>query len=156
MLLSTKKEHKLSAIVIYTSSTRGLYNLQLKNQKNHLNSLAAGPSRSRCVGTSLTLILTPSRLSLARLSSTIQNPSAKVRMKPIPPKAAVVASAGMYFGASWALKMFELTTPIRFAIGTPKLVNTTRFPSCAILLLYQTSRSTDGAEVPHVIMNAAK
>lgn len=45
-------------------------------------------------------------------------------------------------------KMFEETTPMRLARGTPNDVRTTRRPSCAMLLLYQTSSSTEGADVP--------
>lgn len=45
-------------------------------------------------------------------------------------------------------KIFDETTPIRLASGTPMDVRTTRRPSLAMLLLYHTSRSTEGAEVP--------
>lgn len=55
---------------------------------------------------------------------------------------------GLHLGASWFLKILLLTTPIRLARGTAKDVSTTRRPSCAMLLLYQTSRRTEGAEVP--------
>ena len=37
---------------------------------------------------------------------------------------------------------------MRLARGTPKEVRTTRRPSWAMLLLYQTSRRTEGADVP--------
>jgi hypothetical protein len=69
-------------------------------------------------------------------------------MIPTPPNDAVVINAGKYLGASCVRKMFELTTPIKFANGTAILVNTTRRPSLAVLLLYQASRRTEGAEVP--------
>lgn len=52
--------------------------------------------------------------------------------------------------------MLEETTPIKFAIGTAIDVKTIRLFSEAILLLYQTSRRTEGAEVPQVIMKQAK
>lgn len=50
----------------------------------------------------------------------------------------------------------HLTTPMRFATGTPMLVSMTRLFSSAMLLLYQTSRMTLGALVPQVIMKHAK
>ena len=49
-----------------------------------------------------------------------------------------------------------LTTPIKLATGTPTLVSITRLFSSAMLLLYQTSKMTLGADVPHVIMKQAK
>jgi hypothetical protein len=115
--------------------------------KYHLYSFTAGPSLNRAVGTLRARSLTPCFASRRRLSNIIQVPKPIVRRNPVPPKAAVVASAGIYFGASLFWKMFE-TTPMRFARGTPKLVRMRRLPSCAILLLYQTSRRTDGADVP--------
>lgn len=60
-------------------------------------------------------------------------------MIPQPPKAAVVIRAGRYSGASLSWKMFEDTTPMRLANGTPTEVKTTRLFSSAMLLLYQTS-----------------
>lgn len=42
------------------------------------------------------------------LSATIQAPSRRVSRQPVAPKAAVVISAGRYFGASLFWKMFEL------------------------------------------------
>jgi len=104
-------------------------------------------------------------------------PSMSVRISPVAPNAAVVASAGMYSGASWSRKMLELTSPITLAMGTPSEVRRTRRFSSAMLLLYwlhqsaqrnlmseawwierptQVSSNTDGAEVPHVIMKHAK
>lgn len=52
--------------------------------------------------------------------------------------------------------MLLLTTPIRFASGTPIDVKVTRWFSSATLLLYHVDSKTDGAEVPHVIMKHAK
>ena len=49
-------------------------------------------------------------------------------------------------------KMFEDRIPIMLATGTPTLVRAIRRDSAATLLLYHELRSTDGAEVPHVIM----
>ena len=139
-------------------SSRGtpLEGRDAQSYKNQRKSSTAGPSLNKAVGISLTSIFRPAFLSRRRLSAIIQKPSASVMQNPVPPNAAVVANAGIYFGASWFRKMLLLTTPIRFAIGTPKEVSTRRRPSCAILLLYHTSRSTEGAEVPQVIMNAAK
>jgi hypothetical protein len=45
---------------------------------------------------------------------------------------------------------------MRFATGTPTEVSMTRRFSSAMLLLYHTSRMTEGADVPHVIMKQAK
>jgi hypothetical protein len=69
-------------------------------------------------------------------------------MIPTPPKAAVVIRAGRYFGASCVRNILELTTPIKLATGTAMLVKPTRRPSLAVLLLYQASNKTEGAEVP--------
>jgi hypothetical protein len=90
----------------------------------------------------------PCLWSLLLLSNIIQRPRASVKRIPVPPKAAVVIRAGKYFGASWLRKMLEATTPIRLATGTAILVSTTRLPSLAMLLLYQASRRTEGADVP--------
>jgi hypothetical protein len=47
------------------------------------------------------------------------------------------------------------TRPITLATGTATLVSITRLFSLAMLLLYHVSNSTDGADVPHVIMKHA-
>lgn len=124
--------------------------------KNHRNSGEAGPSRKRSVGISLALIVTPSLRSLLRLSKTIYRPKRPAITEPVAPNAPTVISAGMYFGLSCSRKTLLETTPIRFASGTPILVSRTRRPSCAMLLLYQVLRRTEGAEVPQVIMKVAK
>jgi hypothetical protein len=54
---------------------------------------------------------------------------------PVAPKAAVVARAGMYFGAEDGKKMFDDTRPITLARGTPTEVRITRRPSWGTLLL---------------------
>jgi len=77
-------------------------------------------------------------------------PKAAVIIAPVAPKQAVVISAGKYFGASFVRKILLLTRPMRFARGTPTLVRTMRRPSCAILLLYQVLRRTEGADVPQL------
>lgn len=124
--------------------------------KNQRYSGLAGPSIIRIVGTSPALSLTPCFTSRLLLSMIIQVPRSSVKARPTAPKAAVVASAGMYFGASLLRKILLLTTPIRLATGTPTEVSITRRFSLAMLLLYHTSRITDGAEVPQVIMKVAK
>lgn len=83
----------------------------------------------------------------------VPNPAAV--LAPTTPNTAVVIRAGKYFGASFAKKMLLDTKPITFATGTPTDVRTTRRPSCAILLLYHVESRTDGADVPHVIINVA-
>lgn len=75
---------------------------------------------------------------------------------PVAPKAAVVARAGMYFGADFGKKMFDETSPITLASGTPTEVRTTLRPSWGTLLLYHVERSTEGAEVPQHIIKVAK
>lgn len=82
--------------------------------------------------------------------------AASVKTSPVPPNAAVVAKAGIYFGLFSFRKMLELTTPIMFAIGTATLVNKTRLFSFATLLSYSTSNKTLGADVPQVITKLAK
>lgn len=122
--------------------------------KNHLNSGAPGPSLNLSVATAPTppvVLWTPSFLSLLLLSHAIHSPSTTVQTSPTPPKAAVVASAGMYLGASCSRKMLEATMPIRLASGTATEVSSRRREGCGVLLLYQTSRMTDGAEVPPVV-----
>lgn len=42
------------------------------------------------------------------------------------------------------------------ARGTPTEVRVIRRPSCAMLLLYQVERRTEGAEVPQHIIKVAK
>ena len=122
--------------------------------KNHLNSGAPGPSLNLSVATAPTpptVLRTPSLESLFLLSHAIHRPSSTVQTSPTPPKAAVVASAGMYLGASCSRKMLEATRPIRLASGTATEVRSRRREGCGVLLLYQTSRMTDGAEVPPVV-----
>lgn len=122
--------------------------------KNHLNSGAPGPSLNLSVATAPTpptVLRTPSLASLLLLSHAIHRPSSTVATRPTPPKAAVVASAGMYLGASCARKMLEATMPMRFARGTATAVRRRRREGWGVLLLYQTSRMTDGAEVPPVV-----
>ena len=82
--------------------------------------------------------------------------SSPAKRAPVAPKAAVVANAGMYFGADCGVKILLDTRPMRLASGTPMDVRTTRRPSWGTLLLYQVERRTDGAEVPQHIMNVAK
>lgn len=74
----------------------------------------------------------------------------------MPPKAAVVARAGMYLGASLFKKIFDETKPIRLLNGTPTLLITTLRPSCGILLLYHVLNKTLGAAVPQHIIKVAK
>jgi hypothetical protein len=124
--------------------------------RNHLNSCTPGPSLNNSVDTSLAPSTTPCLAFLLLLSHTIQLPNNPAVTAPVAPNAAVVTSAGIYLGISCVRKMFELTTPIRFASGTPTLVSVTRLFSSATLLLYQVDSSTDGADVPHVIMKHAK
>src|SRR5271170_4227112 len=126
------------------------------HHKNHRYCSAAGPSLNNSVDISFAFRFTPSFLSLLLLSTIIHAPSNNVNTNPHPPKAAVVAKAGKYFGASCGRKMLLLTTPIRLAMGTATPVKTTRRFSSAILLLYHTSSMTLGADVPHVIMKHAK
>lgn len=123
--------------------------------KNHLYSSAAGPSLNFSVDTSFAFNLTPCFRSRLLLSKIIHAPSRSVKTNPHAPKAAVVAKAGRYFGASLFRKMLLLTTPIKLATGTPTLVSIIRRFSSAILLLYQTSSITLGADVPQVIMKQA-
>lgn len=52
--------------------------------------------------------------------------------------------------------MFDAKTPIMLAIGTAIEVNTALLFSSAMLLQYQTSSKTEGADVPQVIMKVAK
>src|ERR1051326_3709129 len=83
-------------------------------------------------------------------------PSKIVIRQPVAPNAAVVANAGMYFGASLVWKILLLTTPMRLARGTPTDVNVMRWPSFARLLLYHVLKITEGADVPQTIMKHAK
>lgn len=98
------------------------------------------------MGTSLARTLRPCFLSRRLLSMIMYPPNTSVKTRPSAPKAAVVDRAGIYCGASWSRKMFDETTPITLAIGTPRLVKRSRLFSSAMLLLYQVSSSTDGAE----------
>ena len=124
--------------------------------KNHLNSGTLGPSLSISVGTSLISSFLPSFLSLLLLSSTINIAKNPAIQAPVAPNAAVVARAGIYFGAVWFVKILLETRPMMLANGTPTEVRTTRRPSCGVLLLYQVDSRTEGAEVPQHIMKVAK
>jgi len=83
-------------------------------------------------------------------------PRPNVNRQPTAPNAAVVMSAGKYLGASFGMKMLLLTTPIKFATGTPLFVSMTRLFSFAMLLLNHVSSMTLGALVPYVITKRAK
>lgn len=55
--------------------------------------------------------------------------SSPAKRAPVAPNAAVVANAGMYFGAEAGVKILLETKPITFASGTPIDVRTTLRPS---------------------------
>ena len=79
----------------------------------------AGPSLKISVEMSCTFSLTPCFLSRLLLSKTIHVPNKAASTAPVAPNAAVVAKGGIYSGASFCWKMFDETTPIRLANGTP-------------------------------------
>lgn len=113
--------------------------IQILCYKNHLKSSTFGPSLSREVGTSRAESLTPCRRLRRLLSSVMYSPRHAATMKPNPPKLAVVIMAGAYLGLSCSRKTLLATNPIKLASGTPTDVKASRWPSCAMLLLYHYS-----------------
>ena len=124
--------------------------------KNHRNSGALGPSLSISVGTSLISNFLPNLWSLLLLSNIMNKLKSPANKAPVAPKAAVVANAGIYFGADPGVKILLETRPMTLARGTPIDVRTTLRPSWGSLLLYQVESRTLGALVPQHIIKVAK